>query len=348
MRETPEPPSVFAPYHAWMISAPAPTVTPSLAAVQAAAAAAIRAVGAPAAAPPRAPAPTIAREIVASPSRHVQLALVQVAGPAHVITAEPYLRISLNIGPSYSIDVTGGRDGQSFECRRNSLMIIPPDLSVAHYAGLPKPAGRAYTPARLATFRISRELLDDCAMGLGLAAGQARLVHQVMAGDELLRNAAQGLLADLRAGCPDGAQATEKTACALVTRVLLRQNSRARSAAADTLATVQQHIDAQLHTPLALEELAAMAGMSLSHFCRVFRERLGATPHQYILSRRVTRAKRLLWTQPGKPSAAASMVDVALACGFGSSSHFAAHFKRHTGQTPLQWQRTAGRPASPA
>jgi AraC-like DNA-binding protein len=286
-------------------------------------------------------APAIAREIVASPSRHVQLALVQVPGPAHVITAEPYLRICLNIGPSYAIDVTGGRARQSFECRRNSLLIIPPDLSVAHHASLPKPAGRAYATVRLATFRISRELLDDCAMSLGLAAGRAHLTHKVMVGDELLRHAAQGLLADLRDGCPDGAQATEGAACALVKRVLLRQNSADRSVTADTLATVRQHIDAQLHTPLALEELAAMAGMSLSHFCRVFRERLGATPHQYILSRRVIRAKRLLWLRPGNSPEAASMVDVALACGFGSSSHFSAHFKRHTGQTPLQWQRMA-------
>lgn len=328
-----------------MISAPVQTVKPLVASPQAATiAASMRTVGATAITL-RASAPAIAREVMASPSRHVQLALVQVPGPALVITAEPYLRISLNIGPSYAIDATGGRDRQSLDCRRNSLMIIPPDMSFTHHASLPKPAGRAYTPVRLATFRISRELLDDCAMSLGLAAGQARLTHQVMAGDELLRNAAQGLLADLRAGCPDGAQATEKTACALVTRVLLRQNSSSKSTSADTLAAVQQHIDAQLHTPLALEELAAIAGMSLSHFCRMFRERLGATPHQYILSRRVMRAKRMLWSRPAHPSAAASMVEVALACGFGSSSHFSAHFKRHTGQTPLQWQRKASRPS---
>ena len=114
--------------------------------------------------------PSITREIIASPSRHVQLALVLAPGPTHIITTESYLRISLNIGPSYTIDVTGPQGRQIFECRRNSLLIIPPDVSVTHHAGRPKPAGRAYVPVKLATFRISRELLDDCAMGLGLPA----------------------------------------------------------------------------------------------------------------------------------------------------------------------------------
>jgi AraC-like DNA-binding protein len=288
---------------------------------------------------------TITRDILVSPSRHVQLAMVQVPGPAHGITAEPYLRISLNIGPSYTIDATGPQGRQKFECRRHSLMIIPPGISVMHHAGRPKPAGRAYTPVRLATFRISRELLDDCAISLGLHASQARLTHQVMAGDELLRHATQGLLADLRAGCPDGPQATERSASALVTRVLLRQSRADPCVLTDALATVQQHIDAHLHTPLTLETLALIAGMSRFHFCRVFRDKLGATPHQYILSRRMAQAKRLLWSRHEPQPGSTSMVGIALACGFGSSSHFSAHFKRHTGQTPRQWQHAAGHPA---
>ncbi|MBI2769462.1 MAG: helix-turn-helix transcriptional regulator [Burkholderiales bacterium] len=287
----------------------------------------------------------IIREVLASPSRHVQLALVHVPGPAHEIEPQPYLRISYNIGPSYVIDATGPQGRQTFPCRRHSLLVIPPDTTVMHHAGMPKPAGRAYTPVRLATFRISRELLASSAMALGLRAKQAQLEHQVLAGDEVLRSLAAGLLADLRAGCPDGAQATESAATALVCRVLTRQARIGPTATAGALARVQQHIDTQLHAPLALEELAALAGMSLFHFCRVFRERLGATPHQYILSRRMEQAKRLLWSRAGDAGAGGSIVDVAMACGFGSSSHFAAQFKRYTGQTPLQWQRSGERPA---
>jgi AraC-like DNA-binding protein len=55
----------------------------------------------------------------------------------------------------------------------------------------------------------------------------------------------------------------------------------------------------------------------------------------------MAQAKKLLWSR-GAGNAPASVVDIALACGFGSSSHFAAQFKRYTGQTPLQWQRNGG------
>lgn len=287
-----------------------------------------------------APPPAMQREVLDSPSRHVQLALALVPGPSLALEPQPYLRLIFNIGPNYVIDATGPRGRHLFQCRRHSLLVIPPDTAVEHHAALPKPAGRAYVPARMASFRISRELLADCAIALALPPRLARPEHQVIAPDEVLRGLATALLADLRSGGVHGAAGLEATARALVCHVLLRHQKTGPSATADAIARVQAHIDAQLNAPLALEELAGVAGMSVFHFCRVFRDKLGATPHQYILARRIARAKRLLWER----EAGASVVDVALACGFASSSHFAAQFKRATGQTPLQWRRGAASP----
>ncbi len=290
---------------------------------------------------------TIARQLVASPSLHVQLALVDAAGPAHEIEPQPYLRISFNIGPGYTIDASGAEGRQLLQCGRNSLMVIPPDMALIHHSATPRSAGRVHRPVRLATFRISRELVHECAMGLGLAASDAVLRHQVLAGDDVLRALGQGLLADLQAGCPDGPVATERAAAVLVGRVLLRQKREVAAGAnsvAGAMARVAAHIDAHLQSTLALEELSAIAGLSVFHFCRVFRERLGATPHQYIMARRMVMARRMLWAQAPErkgEAKAVSMVDVALACGFSSSSHFSAQFKRSTGQTPSQWQRSA-------
>ena len=281
----------------------------------------------------------IRREVLPSPSRHVQLALVQVPGPSHQIEPQPYLRVSFNIGPSYVIDATGPQGRQTFACRRGSLLVIPPDTTVTHHAGLPKPAGRPYVPVQLATFRISRELVADCAIALGLAPQHAYLEHQVIAPDDVLRSLAQALLGDLRSGCADGAAAAERTATALVARLLVRQRRSGPTATAHAIERVKSHIEQKMHEPLALEELAGVAGMSVFHFCRVFRERLGATPHQYILAQRMARAKRLLWERDGTADARASVLDIALACGFTTPSHFAAQFKRHTGLTPLQWAR---------
>ncbi len=282
---------------------------------------------------------TLSRQVLDTPSRHVQLALVHVPGPSHAIEAQPYLRISFNIGPNFEIDVEGPLGRQKLTCRRHSLMIIPPDLALTHRAALPKPAGRAYTPVELATFRISRELVADCAMHLGLSDKHARIEHQVVAGDEVLRPLATALLTQLRTGCPDGALATERIAAALLSCILTRQARTGPTATADALGRVLTHVESHLHVALSLDELAAIAGMSRFHFCRVFSAWQGVTPHQFIVARRIELAKQLLWARPGSKGAG-TVLDVALACGFASASHFSAQFKRHVGKTPVQWQRS--------
>lgn len=283
---------------------------------------------------------TIQREVLPSASQEVSLALVHVPGPVHEIEPTPYLRVCFNLGPSYAIEVSGRDTHGSLACKHHSLLIIPPDAEIMHRASTPRPPGRAYKPARLATFRISRKLYADAALSLGLPHVRAQLRHQVVASDEVLRLLAQSLFADLRDSSPDGAQATERLAMALVTRLLLREQVRAAGTARPGLEQVRAYIDQHLHSPLTLDELAQVAGMSQFHFCRVFRDNAGLTPHQYILARRLDQARRLLWANRGHAGAPQSMLEVALACGFSSPSHFAAQFKRHTGQTPLQWQRT--------
>lgn len=277
----------------------------------------------------------LVREVVPSASRHVALALVHLPGPIHTVEAQPYYRVSFNIGPSYSARAAGESLEESMTFNRHSLMVIPPDLSFTHQGNAPLPSGKRLRPGRLATFRISLELFSDSAMAVGLGHRQAQLAHQIVPTDEALRLLSQALLGDLRAGNPDGPLATEAVARALLGRLLLRQNKHPTGAAGHPMERVMAHIEANLKGALTLEHLADVAGMSLFHFCRVFRDSLGVTPHQHILTQRMTQARRLLWSQSGM-----SMLEIALACGFGSSSHFAAQFKRHTGQTPLQWQRS--------
>ncbi|MDO9359803.1 MAG: AraC family transcriptional regulator [Polaromonas sp.] len=281
------------------------------------------------------PASQLVHELLPSASCHVALALVHVPGPAHHIEPQPYYRITFNIGPSYGVEASCERFSRSMEFTRHALMVIPPGMDFAHQATHPQPAGRRSKPGRLATFRISRELFSESAMALGLSYRHAQLEHKIVATDEVLRMMAQVLLADLRAGSPDGAAATERAAMALVGRLLLREHRDQPASADGPMARVRAHIAANLPGTLTLEQLADVAGMSLFHFCRVFRDSLGETPHQYILARRMEQAQRFLWARNGT-----SMLEIALACGFGSSSHFSAQFKRHTGQTPLQWQRS--------
>lgn len=249
------------------------------------------------------------------------------------------LRVVFNIGPSYQLEAATPSGPAAMSFRHHGLMIIPPDTPVSHHSTTPRMPGRPLKPAYLASFRISRELVADSAIALGLPPQHGRLAHQIVPSDEVLRLLAQALYTDLLEGSPDGARASERLAMALVTRLLLRGQARAAGPARLGLDRARAHIDAHLSEPLHLEELAAIAGMSLFHFCRVFRQSLGVTPHQYILSRRIELARRLLWASRIDDAGATNMLDIALACGFNSASHFAAQFRRHTGLTPRQWVR---------
>jgi AraC-like DNA-binding protein len=286
---------------------------------------------------------------VPSASPHVRLSILHVNGPDYTVARSDCLRISFNIGPAFKTETIGrGTNGVLF-CDRNGLLITPPDLALCHRSTHVREAGRAPPPARLVVFVISLELLAACCVERGIRHGEFALAHQAILPNSALLSLAQALLADLGEGSPDGAAETEFLAKALLARIARQVHPPAQPCGApDPVVAVQRHIDAHLATPLLLAELAAIAGMSPFHFCRVFRDATGKSPHQYILNARVQAACRLLWaasekTEKGKNGDGAekggkSILDIALACGFGSSSHFSTQFKRHMGQSPLQWR----------
>lgn len=92
---------------------------------------------------------------------------------------------------------------------------------------------------------------------------------------------------------------------------------------ARTVDRVAAYVDSGLATTLTLDRLAAVAALSPYHFARAFKGTTGLTPHGFVTSRRMDRARQLLRHQP---------VDaVARAVGFSNVSHFRRVFRRHTG-----------------
>jgi transcriptional regulator GlxA family with amidase domain len=84
---------------------------------------------------------------------------------------------------------------------------------------------------------------------------------------------------------------------------------------------------------LQLAQLAAISGLSPSHFGRAFKGSTGLPPHRWHLNLRIERARAML------TDAGASLADVACATGFADQSHFTRVFSKIVGTSPGAWRR---------
>jgi AraC family transcriptional regulator len=100
------------------------------------------------------------------------------------------------------------------------------------------------------------------------------------------------------------------------------------------LKAVLGYIEDNLGRDLGLGEIAAAAGLSVSHFKTLFRKSLGMPPHQYLLRRRVERAAMQL------RSGNLPIGQIALENGFCHQSHLALHTRRVLGVTPQELRDT--------
>jgi transcriptional regulator of acetoin/glycerol metabolism/AraC-like DNA-binding protein len=95
---------------------------------------------------------------------------------------------------------------------------------------------------------------------------------------------------------------------------------------------VREYVDAHLGASMDLAMLAGIAGASIHHFARGFKQSAGVTPHHYLVQKRVERARDLL-AQTDLP-----LSEIAYAVGFSDQSHLARHFRQMLGVTPGQFR----------
>ena len=85
---------------------------------------------------------------------------------------------------------------------------------------------------------------------------------------------------------------------------------------------------------ISLDDMAGVACLSVNHFLRTFKQILGQTPHQFLVSTRLARAASLL-TDTDR-----SVTEIALAVGFESPGSFSWLFRRRFGVSPTGFRNT--------
>jgi AraC family transcriptional regulator len=144
-----------------------------------------------------------------------------------------------------------------------------------------------------------------------------RLYQEYREPDELSLLVIEGLMLELLAECS-------------------RQVSRARDRQPPRwLLIVGDLVQARFCEPLTLGTVAEAVGVHPAHLARVFRRFHGCTLGDHVRRLRVEFARHRLATSD------APLADIALAAGFSDQSHFSNTFRRHTGQSPAAFRRSA-------
>lgn len=192
----------------------------------------------------------------------------------------------------------------------------------------------------LLVMRLAPAFLLNVAEENGLNSDVVELRASLDGRDAAVEHIGLAMLAEMEAGGASGRVYGDALATALATH-LLRNHAASPRAEPNgrgglprgTLRHVTDFVNDNLSTDLGLSEMAGVANLSQYHFSRQFKRSTGLSPHQYVIQRRVERARELL------SKTDLSVGDVASAVGFTHQSHLAHHVRRHFGVAPSSLRR---------
>ena len=101
----------------------------------------------------------------------------------------------------------------------------------------------------------------------------------------------------------------------------------------ERLSRARRFIDESYQLPLDLSEISKQACLSRYHFLRLFRDTFETTPHQYLIQKRIEKAKELLRLR------SLSVTDVCFEVGFESLGSFSSLFRKCVGDPPSGYRQ---------
>lgn len=223
------------------------------------------------------------------------------------------------------------------ECNRGG--ITHRGVSVHGYSDI-IPAG---TPSRwemkdtdtVLLLSMAPALIKSVAEESGLDPRRVEILNRFQTRDTKIEHIGWALKDEMETGYPNGRLYIESLAQALAVHLLNRHSSESHEVTSPNggipgrrLKQVLSYIEDNLSQDLTLKTIADVSGLSASYFKTAFRTSVGRPVHQYVIQRRVERA-RLLLAKGQLP-----ISQVALETGFAHQSHLAYHMRRMLGVTP--------------
>jgi AraC family transcriptional regulator len=189
-------------------------------------------------------------------------------------------------------------------------------------------------------FYISQASLDELAYDHGIRRTAGLMTPRLGCRDRVMYGLANALLDHVERANEHSALFVDHVALAFFTHVMsaygnaaVRDDLTPGGLSPWQLRRALDFLSAHLSDDPGVADLARECGLSTGYFSRAFRQTTGITPHQWLIRRRLERARQLLLGN------GLELADIALVCGFVDQSHFTRVFAKIEGDSPGKWRK---------
>ncbi|MFA6009857.1 MAG: AraC family transcriptional regulator [Desulfobacteraceae bacterium] len=183
---------------------------------------------------------------------------------------------------------------------------------------------------------INSDFMNKTAEGMGLVH-KVELAPRYHFRDDLLKQLATSLIAEFEQNETADRIYAETLNHTLIAHVLKKYSVQGIEPLPQTLKLqpwklnrIIDYINDNLDEDISLETIARVVDLSPTYFAALFKKSTGLAPHQYVMTRRLEKAKDLLHHTKK------TIADIAIQTGFSDQSHLTRLLRRHTGLTPKE------------
>lgn len=210
-------------------------------------------------------------------------------------------------------------DGKTYYPNTGDMYVLPVGSDHEYYSYSEDPWEKIWFNAK---GELAGEILNMYGIG-------RRFYYEGVCGEEYIR--------EIHRICKDGNLSAEEmhnrsAVVMLKLAQFLAEESKDRERISDA-ERIKDYIDENISSDIGIENIADAIGLSVSQTIRKFRHEYSITPYEYLIGRRIERAKFML------KSTNLKIKDIALAVSYCDEHYFSGVFKKRTGCTPGEYRR---------